>query len=196
MKLVSLDKTWFVLRSAVRGEEKAVASIREARIEGVSIYLPRMKLERKDRRTNVYREIVKPLMVGYLFVGFDPRKKHFGAVANCDYVYDFVKVRGEPIPVPAIEIAKIEEAEIDYRFDDTRKARIHRKEEAKTRKLTTEMKFPPGKEVFVTDASHPFVDFHAVVEEVTKTGNIRALVNLFGRATSVEFQAGQLKPAA
>lgn len=196
MKLVSPSKTWFVLRSSVRCEEKAVVSIREARIEGVSVYLPRMKVERKDRRTNLYRETVKPLMVGYMFVGFDPRNKPFKKVSDCDYVYDFVKVQGDPIPVPAEDVILIEEAEIDLRFDDTRQARIHRREEARTRKLTTEMKFPPGREVLVTDEKNPFADFHAVVEEVLKSGNVKALVNLFGRATSVEFEAGQLQPAA
>jgi transcription antitermination factor NusG len=48
----------------------------------------------------------------------------------------------------------------------------------------------------VSDAKHPFADFHAVVDEVTKSGNIRALITLFGRAVAVEFEAGQLQPAA
>jgi transcription antitermination factor NusG len=58
------------------------------------------------------------------------------------------------------------------------------------------MKYPPGKDVVVSDAKHPFADFHAVVDEVTKSGNIRALITLFGRAVAVEFEAGQLQPAA
>jgi transcriptional antiterminator NusG len=193
MRLVDPAKTWFVVRSAVRQEERAANAIRLA---GFDVYLPTMRIEKKHRRTNTYSEVERPLMTGYLFVGFTSFAKHFGMIAKCDGVYDFVKVQGEPIPVSANDVIAIQVAEMDMRFDDTRAARIHRKEEAKTRKLTTEMKYPPGKDVVVSDAKHPFADFHAVVDEVTKSGNIRALITLFGRAVAVEFEAGQLQPAA
>jgi transcriptional antiterminator NusG len=160
------------------------------------VYLPKMRLEKKHRRTNTYSEVERPLMPGYLFVGFTSFARHFGMVRDCDGVYKLLEVQGEPIQVPSQSVVEIQCAETDMRFDDTRKARIHRREEAKTRKLTVEMKFPPGREVVVSDAKHPFADFHAVVDEVTKSGNIRALVTLFGRAVAVEFQAVQLSPAA
>ena len=193
MKLVDPKKVWYVVRSSVRQEEKAATSIRQA---GFDVYFPRMRIERKHRRTNTYTEIEKPLMTGYLFVGFTSFAKHFGMVANCDGVAEILSVQGEPIPVDANDVIAIQTAEMAHCFDDTRAGRIFRREEALTRKLTVEMKFPPGRDVLVSDESHPFRDFHAIVEEVTKSGNIRALVTLFGRAVAVEFQAGQLSPAA
>lgn len=193
MKLVDQSKCWFVVRSQVRQEDRAARSIQQA---GFDVYLPTMRLEKKHRRNNTYSEVEKPLMVGYLFVGFTSFARHFGMVRKCDGVYDFVKVQGEPIPVGAKEVLAIQIAETEMVFDDTRAARIHRKEEAKTRKLTTEMKFPAGRAVFVSDPKHAFVDFPAIVDEVTKTGNVKALINLFGRAVAVEFQATQLTPAA
>jgi transcriptional antiterminator NusG len=193
MRLVDPAKTWYVVRSAVRQEERAATSIRLA---GFDVYLPTMRIEKKHRRTNTYSEVEKPLMTGYLFVGFTSFAKHFGMVGKCDGVYDFVKVQGEPIPVSANDVIAIQVAEMDMRFDDTRAARIHRREEAKTRKATTEMTFPVGKPVTVVDPKHWAATFSGAVEEVTKTGNVKALVYLFGRATSVEFEAGQLQPAA
>jgi len=193
MKLADPQKHWYVVRSAVRQEDRAATSIRLA---GFDVYLPTMRVERKHRRTNTYSAIEKPLMTGYLFVGFSSFAKHFGMVRKCDGVYDFVKVQGEPIPVSAKDVIAIQVAEMDMRFDDTRAARIHRREEAKTRKLTVEMKFPAGREVMVSDSKHPFADFHAVVDEVTKTGNVKALITLFGRAVAVEFEAGQLSAVA
>lgn len=193
MKLIDPTKHWFVVRSQIRSEEKAASSIRLA---GFDVYLPRQRLEKKHRRNNTYSEVERPLMPGYLFVGFTSFAKHFGMVRDCDGVYKLLEVQGEPIQVPSQSVVEIQCAEIDMRFDDTRKARIHRREEAKTRKATTEMTFPAGKSVNVIDPKHWAATFSGVVEEVTKTGNVKALVYLFGRATSVEFEAGQLKPAA
>lgn len=193
MKLATGDKRWYVVRSSIRGEDKAATSIRQA---GFDVYYPRMKVEKKHRRTNTYTEVERALMPGYLFVGFTSFARHFGKVRDCDGVAGLLSVQGEPIEVAYEDVAAIQEAEIDMRFDDTRAARIHRREEAKTRKLTVEMKFPAGRDVVVSDEKHPFADFHAVVEEVTKSGNIRALVNLFGRSVAVEFEAAQLSPAA
>lgn len=193
MKLVDPKKAWFVCRSNVRQEERAAESIRLA---GFDVYLPRMKLETKDRRTKAFRETVKPLMTGYLFVGFTSFARHFEMVRKCDGVYDFVKVMGEPIPVPAASVIDIQCAEMDMRFDNTRAARIHRGEEMKSRKLNIRKQFQKGAAIVVTDEAHPFAHFQAVVDEVTSSGSVKALIDLFGRATSVEFQAGQLKPAA
>ena len=87
-------------------------------------------------------------------------------------------------------------AEVDMQFDDTRAARIHRNEEAKSKKAATEMRFPKGESIWVIDPGNPFVSFGGTVEQVTKAGRIKALVDIFGRLTPVEFDAGQLCPAA
>lgn len=187
MKPIDTSKTWYVVRSNIKCEQKAADNIRLA---GFDVYFPRQRFERKHRRTNLYTTHERPLMMRYLFVGFDKRHKHFGFVRSCEGVERLLEVGGEPIPVPAKEVEAIYLAEVDMRFDDTRAARIHRKEEAKTRQQTLEMKFNKGRHVDVLDG--PFANLHAVVEEVTKTGNIKAMVKLFGRLTPVEFEAEKL----
>lgn len=193
MKLVDQSKCWFVVRSQVRQEDRAARSIQQA---GFDVYLPTMRFEKKHRRNNTYSEVEKPLMVGYLFVGFSTFARHFEKVRKCDGVYDFVKVMGEPIQVQGREVASIQTAEMEMAFDDTRAARIHRGEEERTRKLTLKKQFPRGLSVRVADEKNPFADFTAVVEEVTRSGSVKALVDLFGRLVAVEFHAGQLTPAA
>ena len=193
MKLIDPTKHWFVVRSQIRSEEKAASSIRLA---GFDVYLPRQRLEKKHRRTNTYSEVERPLMPGYLFVGFTSFAKHFGMVRDCDGVYKLLEVQGEPIQVPSQSVVEIQCAEIDMRFDDTRAARIHRGEEEKTRKATIKKRFPAGATVIVADEGSLWADWTGTVEGVTKTGNVTALIELFGRLTKVEFEAGQLKPAA
>ncbi len=191
MKLVDPQKLWFVLRSKVRQEERAEKHIREA---GFDVYLPRMKEERQDRRTHVYSTIEKPAFVGYLFVGFTSFACHFEKVRKCDGVYEFIKVQGEPISIPSRAVVDIQVAEMDMRFDKTRAAQIHRGEIEKTKKLETKKQFPKGLNVHTSEG--PFANLMMVVEEVTKSGNVTVLVDMFGQAVRAEFNAGQLKPAA
>jgi transcriptional antiterminator NusG len=193
MKLVDPSKAWYVVRASIRAEEKAASSIRLA---GFDVYLPKMRLEKKHRRTNTYSEVERPLMPGYLFVGFTSFARHFGMVRDCDGVYKLLEVQGEPIQVPSQSVVEIQCAETDMRFDDTRKARIHRGEEERSRKANIRKRFPEGAPTEVVDETHPFANFPAVVDEVTSSGSIKALIDLFGRAVSVEFEEKQLKPAA
>jgi len=193
MKLVDPSRTWYVVRSKVRQEDRAAYNIVRA---GFDVYLPMMRKERKPRRANTYITVEQPLMPGYLFVGFASFAKHFGMIRACDGVQDFLGVQGEPIPIPSKAVVDMQVAEIDMRFDDTRAARIHRGEEERTRRDNIKKQFAVGKSVTVTDAKHPLADIQAIVDEVTCTGSVVALVNMFGQLVRAEFTANQLTPAA
>jgi transcription antitermination factor NusG len=192
MKPVDPDKVWYVVRSNIQCEAKAAENIRLA---GFDVYYPRQRIEKKHRRNNTYLVKERPLMVSYIFVGMprDEKLRHFGFVRACEGVERFLEYEGKPIPVSGKDVQAIYLAEVDMRFDDTRAARIHRKEEAATLKATTEMKYQQGNEFAIV--AGPFATFTAIVEEVTKSGNIKAMVSLFGRLTSVEFEAAQLSAA-
>lgn len=192
MKAIDTAKIWYVVRTNIKCEEKATNNIRLA---GFDVYFPRQRYEKKHRRTNLYSTRERPLMLRYIFVGMPQNKKlqHFGFIRACEGVECFIEYQGQPIPVRGKDVESIYLDEIDMKFDDTRAARIHRKEEAKTRKATLEMKYQAGKEFAIIDG--PFSNFRAVVDEVTKSGNIKAMVSLFGRLTSVEFEAAQLSAA-
>jgi hypothetical protein len=50
-------------------------------------------------------------------------------------------------PAHAAIVEAIYLAEVDMQFDDTRAARIHRKEEAKSKQATIELRFQGGKAI-------------------------------------------------
>lgn len=192
--MISIDKSllWFVARSKPSQWSKAAKELRDA---GFAVYCPMKRVEVYRKRFNVFRTTESPVMTGYMFVGMRRDAMHFGRIRDdCSAVGGLLGINGNPGMVPSFEVEKIWLAEIDMQFDDTRAARIHRKEEARTRKATLEMKFGKGKAVDVTDG--PFAGISAVVDEVTSKGNIKALVNLFGGLSIVEFEASQLSTAA
>lgn len=188
---IDKDKHWYVVRTNVKAEVKASENIRNV---GYDVYFPRSRMEVKNKRTHTFTTRESPLMSRYLFVGLPQGDRNFFKVRGCDGVECILGVDGRPVRISADDIEAIYLAEMDMTFDDTRAARIHRHEEAKTQRLTTEMKFPKGFCTEVIDG--PLVTLNAIVEEVTSRGTVKALVALFGRLSTAEFSYDQLSPAA
>ncbi|ATU91430.1 transcription termination/antitermination protein NusG [Phyllobacterium zundukense] len=184
---------WYVVRTNVKCEEKASENIRKA---GYDVFYPRRRVEVKNRRTHIYTTRESALMPRYLFVGLPPADRNFFKVRNGDGVECILGVGGRPARISADHVEAIYLAEVEMQFDDTRAARIHRKKEARSKKATTETQFPKGRGILVTDNMNPLARFGGVVQEITKSGRVIALVELFGRMTPVEFEARQLSPAA
>lgn len=188
------DKTWFVVRTNIKCEAKAAMNLHKSRC--CDVYYPRMRVEKRNKRTNTYREHEAPLMMRYLFIGMpaDKRLQHFGFVRACEGVESILGDQGNhPIPVPHSLVEAIFTAEIDMQYDDTRAARIHRKEEAKSRKKTAEMRFPKGTEVRITDGV--FASFMGEVVDVTSRGEIKTLVSIFGRMAEATLDPRHLEVA-
>ncbi|MCO4316324.1 hypothetical protein M8997_003940 [Phyllobacterium sp. 21LDTY02-6] len=190
---IDKDKHWYVVRTTVKGEVKAFESIRKA---GYDVYFPRRRVEVQHRRTKTYVVKEQPLMPRYLFVGQPRVNPDFYRLRNCDCVEGVLGVDGRPIRVSEKSVEEIYIAEIEMDFDDTRAARIHRKEELASAKENAARQFPSGQSVFVVDPANPFSKHAGVVQEVTRAGKVRALIQLFGRMTPVEFEAKQLSSAA
>lgn len=188
---IDKDKHWYVVRTTVKGEEKAYENIRKA---GFDTYFPRRRVEIQNHRTHAYRTHENPLMPRYLFVGFISNGANFYAVNCCDGVECVLGVNGRPIRISGDHVEAIYFAEIDMAFDDTRAARIHRQEEAASEKENTARRFLTGRRVIVSEPRNPFAEFSGIVEEVTKAGRVIALIELFGRMTAVKFNASQLAP--
>jgi len=187
---IDLAKRWYVVRTNVKCERKAADNLRKA---GFDQYLPMRRVEKWNKRLNIYRMSETPLMLRYLFVGLPVGAEHFGLVRACEGVEGILGDHDyHPIGVPARAVEEIFLAETDMQFDDTRAARIHRKEEARTKKATLAMTFAATSEWLVSDG--PFASFNATVEAVTSAGLVRALVYIFGRSTVVEFEPKQLSP--
>lgn len=186
---LSKDKDWFVVRSNIKCERKAADNLRKA---GFETYLPMMRFERKNKRTHTIRTLERPLMLRYLFLALPRHAQHFGFARACEGVERILgDVENHPIPVPFALVNGLFLAETNLEFDDTREARIHRKEEARTKKATVALKFFAGSEWRVIDG--PFASFNAEVENVTSAGLVRVLVSIFGRMTPVELEPDQLE---
>lgn len=188
---IDRDKHWYVVRTNVKAELKASENIRKA---GYDIYYPRRRVEAKNHKTHTYVLREKSLMPRYVFVAFQPWDENFYSVDRCDGVECILSVGGCPVRVSANSIETIFLAEIDMAFDDTRAARIHRKEEAATVKENTARRFPKGTSIVVADENNPFAALNGIVEDITKAGRIIALIELFGRMTPIEFMDRQLSP--
>lgn len=187
---LSADKIWYVVRTNIRCEAKANDNLRKA---GFETYLPRMRFERKNKRKRTIQTFDRPLMLRYLFVGLPRHEQHIGFVRACEGVERVLgDVDDHPIPVPFALVSGLFLAEANLEFDDTREARIHRKEEAKTKKATVAMKYFPGSEWIISEG--PFTSFYAEVEDVSKTGLVKVLVSIFGRMTSLTLEPEQLDP--
>jgi hypothetical protein len=68
------------------------------------------------------------------------------------------QLRRQSAEMRPAHVAIVEAAytEVVIQFDDTRAARIHRKEEAKSKQATTALRFQKGEGVWVTEGSNPF----------------------------------------
>ncbi|MGN8022175.1 transcription termination/antitermination protein NusG [Phyllobacterium sp. 22229] len=189
LAFIDKDKHWYVVRTNVKAEAKAAENIRKV---GYETYLPRRRVEVKNHKTHTYSLRESPLMPRYLFVSFQRMDANFYRVCSCDGVESILCVGGRPIRVSANSVETIFLAETDMTFDDTRAARIHRKEEAASAKENAARKFPVGRDILVMGPGNPFASFEGVVDEVTKAGKIIALIELFGRLTPVTFDPSEL----
>lgn len=186
---IDKDKHWYVVRTNVKAEIKASENIRKV---GYDVYFPRRRVEVQHRRTKCFVVKEQPLMPRYLFVGFPSVDLNFYRVDDCDGVECILGIDGNPLRVPGVEVEVIYLAEIDMHFDDTRAARIYRREEAASVRENIQRQFPAGTIVSITNEGNPFSQHRAIVEEVTSSGKVRALIEVFGRMASVEFRPKEL----
>lgn len=179
--------TWYIVRSASRQEQRAMASLIEARF---SCYLP---TETRWRRTpGVKEKVSHPLLAGYLMVDCDPTD--CGEILKLDGVHQFIRyIRADgepaPMPIPTVEVMKLKAREEAGEFDVTRpSARERKRQEARARARK------PGAVVKLTDG--PFAGFIGKVIEM-RASDRAALVGVeaFGRITPVEVASEHLDAA-
>lgn len=179
-RLIGDNVRWYVMRTAVRAERLAKLRIRAL---GYEVFLPLFteEVQRKHGLTKQVRvvDVERPLMPGYLFAAVpngahhDPRH----IVRSVDEVTGVLGFDGQPITVPPRTLQRI--SDILTGHDEE----------------SQPIEIPPlqeGDQMRVIDG--PFAQFQAVVEEVINSGRVKALVNIFGRLTPVEFDLAQLQP--
>lgn len=187
MKPLSADKHWFVLRTNIKCEEKATRNLRKVsklRNAGFEVYYPRKRVERKNKRTHTKHTIEMPLLMRYIFIGMPVRgDQHFGFARACEGVEDFLRNNQRPLRIPFELIEKFYIDEVNMKFDETEQARKFMQE-----------KFAPGTTHMVSEG--PFEGMIAEVRKLSSSGDVTAMVKLFGGLATIHVKTDKLAAAA
>jgi transcriptional antiterminator NusG len=170
---------WYIVHAYSNFEKKVAESIREqARSQGLEdcfseILVPTEDVVeiRRGRKINAERKFFP----GYVLVKMDLSDEAYHLIKNTPKVTGFLGSGSKPMPVSDKEVARI----------------IGAIEEGVERPRPT-ISFEIGETVRVIDG--PFASFNGSVEQVDEErARLRVTVSIFGRATPVELEYGQVE---
>ena len=174
-----MTSRWYVVHAYSNFENKVADSIREqAKQRGLAelfeeILVPKEKVIEVWRGRKVDAE--RKFFPGYVLVKMDLTDEAYHLVKNTPKVTGFLGSGLKPMPVSEKEVARI----------------IGAIEEGVERPKPA-IRFEIGETVRVTDG--PFQSFNGVVEQVDEErARLRVTVSIFGRATPVELEYGQVE---
>jgi transcription antitermination factor NusG len=161
---------------------------------GFTPYLPRMRKEIVHHRTHKIIVRAFPLFTGYLFIGAPASKPRFHDMRATKGVRGLLGLDGRYVALDDAKVGAFRQAEDDLVFDDTREARIRRKQEGRTKAETARMRFPTGSKASITEG--PFAGFAGMVESVHGKGLVSLMVEIFSGLRRIEVPVDALQPAA
>ena len=170
---------WYVVH-ALSNFEKRVAealedAIRDEQADGSikEVLLPTEKVI--EMRRGQRREVERRFMPGYVLVRMEMNKKSYHYVNELPRVIGFLGVPGKPKALPEHEVQRVRNQVVEG---------VERPRPSIT--------FDVGEEVRVIDG--PFESFSGEVEEVNEEqARLKVTVMIFGRATPVELEFGQVQ---
>ncbi len=170
---------WYIVHAYSNFEKKVAESIREqAHAQGLDdafaeILVPTEDVVEIRRGRKVSSE--RKFFPGYVLVKMDMSDEAYHLVKNTPKVTGFLGSGSKPMPVSEREVARI----------------IGAIEEGVERPKPT-ISFEIGETVRVTDG--PFASFNGSVEQIDEErARLRVTVSIFGRATPVELEYGQVE---
>jgi transcription termination/antitermination protein NusG len=174
-----MAKRWYIIHAYSNFENKVAESIREqAKQRGLSdlfeeVMVPKEKVVEVRRGRKVDAE--RKFFPGYVLVKMDLTDEAFHLIKNTPKVTGFLGADNKPMPISEAEAARI----------------LHQVQEGIERPKPS-VSFEVGENVRVSDG--PFASFNGVVEEVDEArSRLKVAVSIFGRATPVELEFGQVE---
>ena len=174
-----MTKRWYIVHAYSNFENKVAESIREqAKQRGLAdlfdeILVPKEKVVEVRRGRKVDAE--RKFFPGYVLVKMDLTDEAYHLIKNTPKVTGFLGTDNKPMPISESEAMRI----------------LHQVQEGVERPKAS-VSFEIGENVRVADG--PFASFSGVVEEIDEArSRVKVAVSIFGRATPVELEFGQVE---
>src|SRR6187397_2862800 len=172
-------KRWYIVHAYSNFENKVAESIREqAKQRGLAehieeVLVPKEKVTEARRGRKVETE--RKFFPGYVLVKMDLTDEVYHLIKNTPKVTGFLGTDKKPMSISDAEADRI----------------LHQVQEGIERPKPA-VSFEVGEQVRVSDG--PFASFNGVVEEVDEgRSRVKVAVSIFGRATPVELEFGQVE---
>ena len=172
-------KRWYIVHAYSNFENKVAESIRDqAKQRGLAehideVLVPKEKVTEARRGRKVETE--RKFFPGYVLVKMDLTDEVYHLIKNTPKVTGFLGTDKKPMPISDAEADRI----------------LHQVQEGIERPKPA-VSFEVGEQVRVSDG--PFASFNGVVEEVDEgRSRVKVAVSIFGRATPVELEFGQVE---
>jgi transcription termination/antitermination protein NusG len=175
----AMAKRWYIIHAYSNFENKVAESIRDqAKQRGLAdlfeeVMVPKEKVVEVRRGRKVDAE--RKFFPGYVLVKMELTDEAFHLIKNTPKVTGFLGADNKPMPISDAEAARI----------------LHQVQEGIERPKPS-ISFEVGEQVRVSDG--PFATFNGTVEEVDDgRSRLKVAVSIFGRATPVELEFGQVE---
>ena len=174
-----MSMRWYIVHAYSNFEKKVAESIREqAKQRGLEdlfeqVLVPTEKVQEVRRGRKIDTE--RKFFPGYVLVKMDLTDEAFHLIKNTPKVTGFLGTDKKPMPISEAEAQRI----------------LQQVQEGVDRPKPS-VTFEVGEQVRVSDG--PFASFNGTVEEVDEArSRLKVAVSIFGRATPVELEFGQVE---
>ena len=172
-------KRWYIVHAYSNFENKVADSIREQAKQRSLTHLFDEVLVPKEKVVEVRRgrkvDAERKFFPGYVLVKMDLTDEIYHLIKNTPKVTGFLGADNKPMPISENEAMRI----------------LHQVQEGVERPKPS-ISFEIGENVRVSDG--PFASFSGVVEEIDEArSRLKVAVSIFGRATPVELEFGQVE---